>query len=162
MLRSIGKQSGESVESVTACSVHLSPYVLFVPHFNGYKSLNFKRFCFSDVNAILISLSFSSARDAASVRFVPSVRKPMCGTMAVEHSASRHLPAISWQYQYPSHQFPFHLSTGLRPVYFIICTFSIHASAYSLVVRHCSESSQRRYREMKCKLDHCLQWNTRA
>jgi len=78
MLRSIGKQSGESVESVTACSVHLSAYVLFVPHFTGYKSLNFKRFCFSDVNAILISLSFSSARDAASVRFVPSVRKPMC------------------------------------------------------------------------------------
>ena len=40
--------------------------------------------------------------------------------LAVEHSASRHLPATSWQYQYPSQQFPFHLSTGLRPV-FLIC-----------------------------------------
>ena len=42
---------------------------------------------------------------------------------AVEHSASRHLPAIYWQFQYPSQQFPLHLSAGLglRPV-FIVCT----------------------------------------
>jgi len=41
--------------------------------------------------------------------------------LAVEHSASRHLPATSWQFQDPSQQFPFHLSTGLCPV-FIVCT----------------------------------------
>jgi len=34
----------------------------------------------------------------------------------VKHSASRHLPAISWQFQDSSQQFQFHLSTGLRPV----------------------------------------------
>ena len=73
--------------------------------------------------------------------------------LAVEHSASRHLPVTSWQYQYPSQQFPFHLSTGLRPV-FLICAalffsskvrptvhcfaarLSRYISAYSLVVRY--------------------------
>jgi len=82
---------------------------------------------------------------------------------AVEHSASKHLPAISWHFQDPSQQFSFHLSTGLRPV-FIICTalfssevsahcfaarLSRYTSAYSLVVRYCSESSRRGYRKMK-------------
>ena len=43
--------------------------------------------------------------------------------LAVEHSASRHFPGISRQFQDPSQQFPFHLSTGLRPV-FIVCFYS--------------------------------------
>ena len=81
----------------------------------------------------------------------------------VEHSASRHLPAISWQFQDPSQQFPFYLITGLRPV-FIVCTalflsavtlfaarLSRYTYAYSLVVRYSSESIRHRYRKMKMK-----------
>ena len=53
-------------------------------------------------------------------------------TLAVEHSASRPLPAISWQFQDPPQQFPFHLITGLRPA-FIICA----ALLLSEVAVHC-------------------------
>ena len=39
------------------------------------------------------------------------------------HTASRHLPATFWQFQDPSQQFPFHLSTGLRPCFYQLnCT----------------------------------------
>jgi len=54
----------------------------------------------------------------------------------VEHSASRHLPTISWQFQDPSEQFPFHLSTGLFLV-FIVCTVlflsevTVHTSLFA-------------------------------
>jgi len=59
---------------------------------------------------------------------------------AVEHSVGTHLTAISRQFQDPSQQFPFHLSTGLRrflssalhcfyrrSLFIVCCTaFSIH------------------------------------
>jgi len=60
-------------------------------------------------------------------------------------------------------EFPFHLSTRLRPVFYHLhCTVFIrsywslfgtrlsrYTSAYSLVVRYCSESSRHHYRKMK-------------
>jgi len=46
-----------------------------------------------------------------------TVRPSFKCNQAVEHCASRYLPAISWQFQDPSQQFPFYLSTGLGPVF---------------------------------------------
>ena len=76
--------------------------------------------------------------------------------------ASRHLPATSWQFQDPPQQFPFHMSTGLCPV-FIVCAhctvfiwnycslfaaqLSRYTSAHSLMVRYCSKSSRHYYRK---------------
>jgi len=95
-----------------------------------------------------------------SQTFIPSAIR-LWNTLPVDI----YLPAISWQFQDPSQQFPFRLSTGLRPV-FIVCTalflsqvtvycswfaarLSRYTSAYSLVVRYCSESSRHRYCKMK-------------
>jgi len=68
------------------------------------------------------SLNLSSAQwwqsDLLS-KFTPTVEQ------SVDMSASRHLPAISWQ-------FLFHLSAGLHPV-FIVCT----ALLLSKVTVHC-------------------------
>ena len=70
--------------------------------------------------------------DSVQYRHIQSDLLSKCNP-AVEHSASRHLPAISRQFQDPSQQFPFHLSaTGGRPV-FIICT----ALFLSEVTVHC-------------------------
>ena len=63
----------------------------------------------------------------------------------MEHSASRHLPAVSRQFQDPSQQFPFHLSTGLhlflssalhcfypKLLYIVCCmAFSIHICLFT-------------------------------
>ena len=67
---------------------------------------------------------------------------PKCNP-AVEHSANRHLPATSWQFQDTSQQFPFHLCTGpfltsalhcfCPKLLSIVCctTFSIHICLFT-------------------------------
>ena len=58
--------------------------------------------------------------DSVQYRHIQSDYLSKCKP-AMEHSASWHLPAISWQLQDSSQQFPFYLSTGLRPVFTARC-----------------------------------------
>ena len=62
--------------------------------------------------------------DSVQYRHIQSDLLSKCSP-AVEHPPSRHLPAISWQLQDPSQQFPFRLSTGLRSVFTARCYESV-------------------------------------
>jgi len=82
---------------------------------------------------------------------------------AVEHSASRHLPAMSWQFQDPSQQFPFHLSSGLHPAFYsaMLCMRGTSHGPVSVCVCHKSvlkrlNTGSHKQNHMIAKFDFCF------
>jgi len=100
--------------------------------------------------------------DSVHYRHIQSDLLSKCNP-AVEHSASRHLPAMSWQFQDPSQQFPFHLSTGLHPAFYsaMLCMRGTSHGPVSVCVCHKSvlkrlNTGSHKQNHMIAKFDFCF------